>query len=76
MSNPLMRWRHHRLTLSWFVFAAVASSVLVAVAVPSAARAADVLLHPWVQGWKMHSFNQYPFQYLDVDVAKQKAAMK
>ena len=39
-------------------------------------RVLNVLIHPWVQGWKMHSFDQYPFPYLDVDTAKQKAAMK
>jgi oligopeptide transport system substrate-binding protein len=39
-------------------------------------RIANVLVHPWVQGWKMHSFDQYPFFYLDIDVAKQKPALK
>ncbi|MEO8134719.1 MAG: heme-binding protein, partial [Betaproteobacteria bacterium] len=39
-------------------------------------RIANVLLHPWVLGWKQHSFDQYPYMYLDIDSAKQKAALK
>ena len=39
-------------------------------------RIANAIVYPWVDGWKMHSFSQYPFQYLDIDVAKQKAAMR
>jgi len=39
-------------------------------------RISNALVYPWVEGWKMHSFSQYPFQYLDIDVAKQKAAMR
>jgi hypothetical protein len=39
-------------------------------------RIANALVYPWVQGWKMHSFNQYPFVYLDIDTNKQKAALK
>ncbi len=39
-------------------------------------RINNALVYPWVQGWKMHAFVQYPFTYLDIDVAKQKAAMK
>ncbi|MEP6701534.1 MAG: ABC transporter substrate-binding protein [Betaproteobacteria bacterium] len=35
----------------------------------------SVLVRPWVLGWKMHSFNQYPFLYLDIDLAKQKAGL-
>ena len=36
-------------------------------------RYSNVLLHPWVQGWKSHSFLQYPFWYLDIDPARQAA---
>ena len=39
-------------------------------------RVANVLVHPWVQGWKMNSFDQYPYIYLYIDAAKQKAALK
>ena len=39
-------------------------------------RIANVLVYPWVQGWKMHSFNQFPFTYLDIDTVRQKAALK
>lgn len=33
----------------------------------------NVLLHPWVQGWKVHSFEQFPWWFLDIDAAKQVA---
>ena len=36
----------------------------------------NLLIHPWVQGWKPHSFFQYPFWYLDIDVARRTAASK
>ncbi|MEO8137432.1 MAG: ABC transporter substrate-binding protein [Betaproteobacteria bacterium] len=39
-------------------------------------RVNNALVYPWVLGWKMHSFDQYPFTYLDIDVAKQKAALR
>jgi len=39
-------------------------------------RVNNALVYPWVLGWKMNSFNQYPFTYLDIDVAKQKAALR
>jgi ABC-type transport system substrate-binding protein len=39
-------------------------------------RISNALVYPWVEGWKMHTFYQYPFQYLDIDVAKQKAALR
>ena len=37
-------------------------------------RYSNVLLHPWVMGWKSHSFEQYPWWYLDIDPARQAAA--
>jgi oligopeptide transport system substrate-binding protein len=39
-------------------------------------RISNALVYPWVQGWKMHSFYQFPFIYLDIDVAGQKAVLK
>ena len=39
-------------------------------------RIANVLVYPWVQGWKINTLNQYPFLYLDIDSVKQKAALK
>ena len=39
-------------------------------------RVNNALVYPWLLGWKMNSFNQYPFTYLDIDAAKQKAALK
>jgi ABC-type transport system substrate-binding protein len=35
-------------------------------------RYSNVLLHPWMLGWKSHAFEQYPFAYLDIDLAKRK----
>jgi len=32
------------------------------------------LLQPWVRGYKKHAYWEHPWQYLDVDVAKQSAA--
>ena len=39
-------------------------------------RYSNVLVHPWLHGWKPHSFMQYPFMYLDIDTAKRAAATK
>ena len=39
-------------------------------------RIDNALVYPWVQGWKMHSFSQFPFVFLDIDANKQKAALK
>ena len=39
-------------------------------------RYANVLVHPWLHGWKPHSFLQYPFMYLDVDGARRATATK
>lgn len=39
-------------------------------------RIDNALVYPWVQGWKMNSFSQYPFPYLDIDTARQKAALQ
>ncbi|MEO7761351.1 MAG: ABC transporter substrate-binding protein [Casimicrobiaceae bacterium] len=39
-------------------------------------RISNALVYPWVEGWKMHTFYQFPFQYLDIDIAKQKAAQR
>ena len=36
-------------------------------------RISNALLHPWVQGWKSHAFEQYPWWYLDIDPAKRGA---
>ena len=33
-------------------------------------RYSSVLLHPWVRGWKSHSFHQFPWWQLDIDVSK------
>ena len=37
-------------------------------------RYSNALLHPWVLGWKSHSFLQYPFWLLDIDSTKRAAA--
>jgi hypothetical protein len=34
------------------------------------------LVYPWVRAGRCTRFNQYPFQYLDIDCAKQKARMQ
>jgi ABC-type transport system substrate-binding protein len=39
-------------------------------------RISNALVYPWVLGWKQNTLNQYPFLYLDIDVARQKAALK
>jgi oligopeptide transport system substrate-binding protein len=39
-------------------------------------RVDNALVYPWVQGWKMNSFSQFPFVFLDIDANKQKAALK
>jgi ABC-type transport system substrate-binding protein len=39
-------------------------------------RYSNILLHPWVIGWKPHAFEQYPFWHLDLDLAKRAAATK
>ena len=39
-------------------------------------RYSNLLLHPWVVGWKPHAFEQYPFWHLDIDLAKLAAATK
>ena len=39
-------------------------------------RISNTIVHPWVQGWKMHSFDLYPFVNLDIDLPRQKAALK
>ena len=39
-------------------------------------RIQNALIYPWVQGWKLNSLNQYPFLYLDIDVPRQRAALK
>ena len=39
-------------------------------------RYSNVLLHPWVVGWKSHAFEQYPFAHLDIDLTRRAAAGK
>ena len=39
-------------------------------------RYETVIVYPWVQGYKHNVFDQYPWQYLDVDVARRAAANK
>ena len=39
-------------------------------------RYTSVLVHPWVQGWKTHSFMQFPWWYLDIDESKRAAALR
>jgi ABC-type transport system substrate-binding protein len=37
-------------------------------------RYENVLVHPWLAGFKYNAFNQHPWQYLDVDPARREAA--
>jgi ABC-type transport system substrate-binding protein len=37
-------------------------------------RYENVLVHPWLAGFKYNAFNQHPWQYLDVDPARRQAA--
>jgi ABC-type transport system substrate-binding protein len=37
-------------------------------------RYENVLVHPWLGGFKYNAFNQHPWQYLDVDPARRQAA--
>ena len=39
-------------------------------------RYETVLVYPWVLGYKHNVFDQYPWQYLDLDVARRAAARK
>jgi oligopeptide transport system substrate-binding protein len=39
-------------------------------------RYETVLVYPWVLGYKHNVFDQYPWQYLDLDVARRAAAKK
>jgi oligopeptide transport system substrate-binding protein len=39
-------------------------------------RYETVLIYPWVLGYKYNPFNQFPWQYLDLDVARREAAGK
>jgi ABC-type transport system substrate-binding protein len=39
-------------------------------------RYETVLIYPWVLGYKYNPFNQFPWQYLDLDVARREAANK
>jgi len=39
-------------------------------------RYETVLIYPWVLGYKYNPFNQFPWQYLDLDVARREAAVK
>jgi hypothetical protein len=35
-----------------------------------------VVVYPWVLGYKHNVFDQYPWQYLDVEVARRAVAAK
>ena len=37
-------------------------------------RIENVVVHPWVIGYKYNGYNQHPWQYYDVDLAKRAAA--
>ena len=37
-------------------------------------RYETVVVYPWVHGYKHNVFDQYPWNYLDVDVARRAAA--
>src|SRR6266542_3885701 len=39
-------------------------------------RYETVLVYPWVLGYKYNAFDQYPWPYLDLDVARRSAAAK
>jgi ABC-type transport system substrate-binding protein len=39
-------------------------------------RYENVLVHPWVVGYKYNGYNQHPWAYFDVDVEKRRAASK
>ena len=39
-------------------------------------RYENVLAHPWLVGYKYNGFNQHPWLYLDIDLARRKAAGK
>jgi peptide/nickel transport system substrate-binding protein len=39
-------------------------------------RYENVVVYPWVQGYKHNVFDQFPWKYLDVDVARRTAAGK
>ena len=39
-------------------------------------RIENIIVHPWVQGYKYDSYDQHPWMYLDLDVAQRKNATK
>ncbi len=39
-------------------------------------RIENIVVHPWVLGYKYDSYNQHPWMYLDLDVALRKSATK
>ena len=39
-------------------------------------RYENVLVHPWVIGYKYNGFNQHPWQYYDIDVSRRRSAGK
>ena len=39
-------------------------------------RYENVLVHPWVVGYKYNEFDQHPWPYFDVDADRRKAAGK
>lgn len=39
-------------------------------------RIENIVVHPWVVGYKYHTFDPHPWMYLDLDVEKRKAATR
>jgi ABC-type transport system substrate-binding protein len=39
-------------------------------------RYENVLVHPWVLGYKYNEFDQHPWQFLDIDTGKRAAALR
>ena len=39
-------------------------------------RIENIVVHPWVLGYKYDSYDQHPWMYLDLDVAQRKGATR
>jgi len=39
-------------------------------------RIENIVVHPWLLGYKYNTFEPHPWMYYDVDVEKRKAATK
>ena len=39
-------------------------------------RLNNTLVHPWVQGYKQHAFNEHNWRYLDIDLPRRAATLK